>query len=103
MFQKITVNNARLGEFHQRVPLYSAQILEVKGDIQLESAQVFAGGFGGGMGSFPGMNVTVNPGGFGMGMGGMNMNFGFPSAPPSIPTPSFSVRTTIFSVCFCSI
>lgn len=103
----ISVNNAYVGEFRQRVPLYSAQVLEVKGDIQLESAQVYSSGFGGPSVSFPGVNVSFgsgpDPSGFGMNMGGMNMNFGFPSAPPPVPTPAFSMGGGVPSIHSCRI
>lgn len=80
-----------VGEFYQRIPLYSANLVEVKGDISLESVQVFAGGMGGSMG-FPQMGVNMSMGPPQMG-GGFNVGFGFPSAPPAVvtTTPGFSV------------
>ena len=90
--------------------MHLAQMVEVKGDISLESVQVYSGagsialpgamGFappmGGGMGFAPSMggNMGFAPpptqppfgGDFGSG-------FGFPSAPPSSFVPPFAVRT----------
>lgn len=88
----ISVNNSHICEFYQRVPMYLANLVEVKGDINLESVQVVPGGMGGSMG-FPGMGVNMS---FGMTPqapfgGGMNVGFGFPSAPCPPPAASFSM------------
>ncbi len=94
------MNNSHLCEFRHRLPLNSAQLLQIKGDVTLESAQVYPGGMGGSMG-FPHMGghmpfgqppqVSFNPGsGYNPGSG-FTPGFGFPSAPPVIPTPSFPV------------
>jgi len=80
----VSIDNSHVCEFRQRVPLYAAQILEVKGDIQLESAQVYPGGMGGSM-NFPGMNASFTPVGFGGNVGGFNMGFGQPPAPSVYP------------------
>lgn len=78
-----------LCEFYQRIPMYIAQLVEVKGNINLESCQVFGGGMGAPFGfSQTGANAPFGQPSFG---GGMNMGFGFPSAPSPMPTPSFSV------------
>ncbi len=92
------MNNSHVCEFNQRIPLHSAQTLEVKGDISLESAQVQPG-----MGGYPhmGMNVPfVQPPSASFGGAGahFNVNFGFPSAPSVPPVPSYSVSFVIFSI-----
>ncbi|UJR28951.1 hypothetical protein I4U23_010168 [Adineta vaga] len=69
---KIAVNNSHVCEFYQRTPMHLAQQVEIKGDVTLESVQVYSGS--GSMGFPPSM-------GMGMGMGG---NMGFcPPPPPS--------------------
>jgi len=90
--------------------MHLAQIVEVKGEINLESVQVYPGGMGASM-NFPQMGVNIPFGqppqmGFNMpfgqppqvsfGAGGFNAGFGFPSAPPVVPTPSFPVRSFFF-------
>jgi hypothetical protein len=47
---QIAVNNTHICEFYQREPMYLAQLVEVKGDINLESVQVYPGS---GSTSFP--------------------------------------------------
>lgn len=85
-----------------------AQLVEVKGDINLESVQVYSGqgstGFappppmGGNMGFAPpppmggNMGFAPLPPAFG---GDFNPGFGFPSAPPMSVAPSFMVRLLI--------
>ena len=83
------MNNTHICEFYQRTSMYMAQLVEVKGDINLESVQVYSGS-----GS---MNFPPTMGGdfaycppppqpaFG---GDFNAGFGFPSAPPP---PQFTV------------
>jgi hypothetical protein len=72
--------------------MYLAQLVEVKGEITLESVQVYGGGMG--SANFPqmGMNMSYNPPppqpSFG---GGFNVGYGFPSAPPAMAIPSFPV------------
>jgi len=88
---KIAVNNAHVCEFYQRAPMYSAQLVEVKGDINLESVQVYSGGssmgfppsMGGGMGFCPPPPQPAFGGDF-------NVGFGFPSAPPTMGPPPFA-------------
>ena len=80
--------------------MHLAQVVEVKGDITLESVQVYSGAgsislpgavsfstsMGGGMGFVPPPTQPPYGGDFGSG-------FGFPSAPPSTFMPPFAVRT----------
>ncbi len=84
------MNNAHLCDFHQRMPMSQAQSLEIKGDVTLNSAQVFPGGMGGSMG-FPQIGMVVpNVQPIQPAFGG-NVSFGYPSAPPSISIPSYPV------------
>jgi len=89
----ISVNNSHLCEFRQRTPMYLAQLLEIKGDINLESAQVYPGGMSGPT-SFPHMGghmPFVQPPQATFGGSGFNVGFGFPSVSPVVPIPSFSM------------
>lgn len=77
--------------------MYLANLVEVKGDISLESVQVYPGGMGTSM-NFPSMGVNMSFGPpsqapFG---GGLNVGFGFPSAPSVVPTPPFAVSTLFY-------
>ncbi len=52
------MNNTHVCEFYSRLPMYLAQLVEVKGDISLESVQQYGGStfspsMGGGMGYCP--------------------------------------------------
>jgi hypothetical protein len=88
------VNNAHLCHFHQRIPMYTANLLEIKGDISLEAAQVYPGGMGSSMGFPPQMETGmpyVQPPQVNFSTGGFNANFGFPTAPPVVTTTSFPV------------
>ena len=95
--------------------MYSAQSVQVKGDISLESVQVYAGGMGGSMGfpqmggamGFPQMGGAMNFPQMGMNMpyvqppqpsfgGGFNVGFGQPSAPSIHVAQSFPVCTFLF-------
>jgi len=87
--------------------MYLAQLVEVKGDINLESVQVYPGSgstdfppsMGGDMGYCPpppqpsfGGNVGYCPPPPQPTFGGdVNVSFGFPSAPPSITPAPFMV------------
>ena len=72
--------------------MYLAQLVEVKGDINLESVQVYPGSgsmsfpppMGGNMGFCPPPPQPTYGGDF-------NAGFGFPSAPPLITPVPFSV------------
>lgn len=83
------MNNSYFCEFRARTPIHLAQVVEVKGDISLESAQVF-GGMGGHVPFVqPGFpqpsfqpSFTPTPP-FGA---GVNISYGYPSAPPSVPS-----------------
>jgi hypothetical protein len=77
---KIAVNNTHLCEFYQRAPMYMAQLVEIKGDINLESVQIYpgSGSMGGDMGFVPSPPQPSFGGDF-------NAGFGFPSAPPPPP------------------
>ncbi|CAF2033575.1 unnamed protein product [Rotaria magnacalcarata] len=113
----IAVNNSHVCEFYQRVPMYLAQLVQVKGDINLESVQVYGGGMGSSMNIPPmGANMPFGQPSFGQPSfgqpsfgqpsfgqpsfgqpsfgqpsfgGDFNVGFGFPSAPVVVPTPSF--------------
>lgn len=37
------MNNSHVCEFYSRIPMYLAQLVEVKGDINLESVQTYSG------------------------------------------------------------
>ncbi|CAF1231099.1 unnamed protein product [Adineta ricciae] len=94
---KIAINNSHVCEFYQRAPMHLAQQVEVKGELTLESVQVYSGsgsmGFPGAMG---GMGFCPPPPSFGGDMGfcpppptsqpafggDFGPGFGFPSAPP---------------------
>lgn len=97
------MNNAHFCEFRLRTAMHLAQTLEVKGDINLESAQVYPA-MGASM-NFPNMGGQIPfvqpsfpqpsfpqptfPQPFGG--SGVNVNFGFPSAPPAAVVTSFPV------------
>jgi hypothetical protein len=86
--------------------MHLAQLLEVKGDVTLESAQVYPGGMGGPT-SFPHMGGHTHRGGHThagghhmpfvqppvapFGGSGFPSSFGIPSVPHIVPTPSFPV------------
>ncbi|CAF0886370.1 unnamed protein product [Rotaria sordida] len=107
----IAVNNSHFCEYHQRAPMHLAQLVEVKGDISLESVQVYSGGMGNPMG-FPSMggNMQFGQPSFGQPSfgqpsfgGGFNTGFGFPSAPPVVATPSFPMGGGVPSIQSCRI
>lgn len=108
------MNNSHFCEFRQRLSIHTAQVLEVKGDISLESAQVTPPGMGG-MG-YPSTGMTYPSAGMsypstGMGMpfvqpsispfvqpsispyppGGVNVNFGYPPTQPVPSAPGYPV------------
>ncbi len=102
------MNNTHICEFYQRMPMYLAQLVQVKGEISLESVQVYPGsgtvGFptsmGGDMGYYPSPPPQPSFGGdldycppppqpsFG---GDFNVSYGYPSAPPYVAPSSFTV------------
>ncbi len=67
------MNNTHSCEFYQRTPMYLAQLVEVKGDINLESVQVYPGsgstGFPPSMGGDMGYCPPPPQPAFGGGMG----------------------------------
>ncbi|CAF0895059.1 unnamed protein product [Rotaria sp. Silwood1] len=72
----IAANNNHICEFYQRIPMYLAQLVEVKGDINLESVQVYpgSGSMGGEMGFCPPPQPCSG--------GDFVAGFDLPSAPP---------------------
>ncbi|CAF0929385.1 unnamed protein product [Rotaria sordida] len=72
----IAVNNTHICDFYQRTPMYLAQLVEVKGDINLESVQVYpgSGSMGSGMGYCPPPPPSAGR--------DFIVESGFPSAPP---------------------
>lgn len=81
-------------EFRLRTPMHLAQLVEVKGDIKLDSVQVTPGMFGNAFNTpmgFPQMGMSApfgQPGQASFSFGGVNIGFGI----PSVPTPTFSVN-----------
>lgn len=88
------MNNSHFCEFRQRTSIYSAQLLEVKGDISLDSAQVSSAGMGGGMG-YPQMGMGmpfVQPSAPAFGAGAVNISYSpYPPAQPFPSVPSYPV------------
>ncbi|UJR20693.1 hypothetical protein I4U23_023814 [Adineta vaga] len=89
---RISVNNSHVCEFYQRTPMNLAQLVEVKGDIKLDSVQVTPAAFGSAFNSpvnFPQMGMNMPFGQLpqaSFNIGGLNIGFGTPVA----PIPSFS-------------
>lgn len=86
---RISLNNLHIGEFHHRLPMQMGQLVEIKGDLTLESAQVVPSQMG--FGGFPqmgGPQMSFNPfpqGNFSA--GGMNVSFGGPPMSGFAPPP----------------
>lgn len=91
------MNNQNIGEFRHRLPMHMGQLVEVKGDINLESVQVVPASMG--FMGFPPMGgqVSLNPFpqmGF---PGGINVNFGGAAPSPyAPPPPPISVSLSFF-------
>ncbi|CAF0793994.1 unnamed protein product [Adineta ricciae] len=89
---RIMVNNMQVCEFRQRTPMHLAQLVEVKGDIKLDSVQVAPAMFGNAFNTpmgFPQVGMSApfsQPGHASFSFGGLNVGFGI----PSVPVPTFS-------------
>ncbi|CAF3358186.1 unnamed protein product [Rotaria socialis] len=81
---KIAINNTHVCEFYQRLPMYLAQLVEVKGDLNLESVHINPGS--GYIGSGTGLCSQPQP----SYSGDFVASCGLPSAPPNILPPPFT-------------
>lgn len=86
------MNNVHFCEFRHRLSLHTAQVLEVAGDLMLESANIQPpnmapmGYPSAGM-SIPSFPATISP----FPAGGVNVSYGYPSTQPMPSAPGYPV------------